>query len=146
MTNLTSWFLIKNKVLRRPGARFAVFSFTLGGGEKVSESLVITQNKFIKDNVNAISAGIENGLIPNPSQDGFIKVRLIREDNHPITGPMIKPNPNATPTNAMPLDRSFSLVTSATAAVATARFPPMIPPKTRARTKRLNELAKTHRR
>ena len=91
--------------------------------------------------MNAKNAGIENGLMPNSCHDGFIKVRSIREDNPPITGPIMKPNPNATPTNAIPLDRSCSFVTSATAAVATAKLPPMIPPNTRARIKRLNELA-----
>ena len=54
--------------------------------------------------------------------------------NPPIAGPTIKPSPKATPTTAMPAARFSFDVISATAAVATERLPPMIPPSTRAST------------
>jgi hypothetical protein len=49
--------------------------------------------------------------------------------NAPIVGPVTSPSPNAAPTSPIAFERSARLVTSATAAVATERFP-LNPPLT----------------
>ncbi len=65
-------------------------------------------------------------------------------DAAPSTGPVTSPSPNAAPTIPIARDRSWRVVTSATAAVATERLPLKAPLTMRDTTNSQNEPLTNH--
>ena len=98
-------------------------------------------DKFMAVKTKAIRAGTENGLTPYWASAGHIAVRSSMLEKPPRAGPTTNPRPNAMPMIAMPLERVWRVVTSATIAEAVAMFALMMPPSARERTSKAKESA-----
>ena len=109
------------------------FSWPLFSAGKVSRKRVANQTKLTTARQKLITAAKEKGDKASAALEPSDQSHELAYP--PNAGPSTKPNPNAMPTIAIPLDRSFLEVTSAMDAVATDRLPLAIPPIVRERTK-----------